>query len=145
MNLERNAMKKRGIKTCAACGASNGARSYECRECGAEFAVKTKKNRKHRARLVKDYRNLLPGAVVKVVGGSGPYYYDAAGNRVAMVDRGVYIVESVVKDGLYVRLKNEGARSFLYMGATVASPHASGIIRRACKLIELVARVAPEA
>lgn len=137
-------VKKRGVKTCGSCGASNGARSYECRECGAEFAIRTKKNRKHRARPVRDYRTLLPGATVKVVGGSGPYYYDAAGNRVAMVDRGVYIVVSVEKDGLYVRLKNEGARSFLYMGATVASPHANGITRRACKLIELVARVAPE-
>ncbi|NDG25696.1 MAG: hypothetical protein EB120_00790 [Proteobacteria bacterium] len=137
-------VKKRGIKTCASCGKPNGARSYECRECGAEFAVRTKKHRKHRSRPVKDYRNLLPGAVVKVVGGSGPYYRDAAGNRVAMVDRGVYIVVSIENNGLRVRLKNEGACSFLYMGPTVASPNQCGIVRKACKLIEIVTRVAPE-
>jgi ribosomal protein L40E len=130
--------KKRGIKTCTVCNAANGARSYECRECGAEFTIRTKKNRRGRLRPVKDYRNLLPGTTVKVVGGSGPYYYDANGNRVAMVDRGVYIVASIEINGLYVHLKGEGARSFLYMGPTVASPNQCGIVRRACKLLEIV-------
>lgn len=127
--------KKRGTKICE-CGATAGARAYECSECGAEFAT-SKLRRGARKRPVKDYRKLLPGDRVKVLGSSGPYYIGESGERTYMTDRGVYTVERVETDGVYVASKM-GARSFLYMGKEMRSPNCDNLVRSPHRLILIV-------
>lgn len=126
---------RRGTKTCE-CGATAGARAYECSECGAEFPT-SKLRRGSRKRPVKDYRKLLPGDRVKVLGASGPYYVGETGERTYMTDRGIYTVDRVAADGVYVRSKM-GASSFLYMGPTRRSPNCYNLVRDAHRLVLIV-------
>lgn len=134
-NVSDKKQRKRGTKICE-CGATAGARAYECSACGAEFAT-SKLRRGSRKRPVKDYRKLLPGDRVKVLGSSGPYYIGESGERTYMTDRGVYIVDRVEADGVYVNSR-EGARSFLYMGPERRSPNCHNLIRSAHRLVLIV-------
>lgn len=135
MKTDAKNKKRRGTKTCE-CGATAGARAYECSECGAEFAT-SKLRRGSRKRPVKDYTKLLPGDRVKVLGSSGPYYTNESGERTYMTDRGVYTVVRVETDGVYVASK-AGASSFLYMGPERRSPNCYNLMRSAHRLLLIV-------
>lgn len=134
-NVSDKKQRKRGTKICE-CGATAGARAYECSACGTEFAT-SKLRRGTRKRPVKDYRKLVPGDRVKVLGSSGPYYVGETGERTYMTDRGVYVVDRVDVDGVYV-VSKMGARSFLYMGPERKSPNCHNLVRSPHRLILIV-------
>lgn len=128
-------MARRGIKICENCNCENGVRAYECKAC--EHPFKMKKLRKgRRSRLVEDWTQLSSGQLIRVVGGSGPFYEDADGVRQYLTDRGKYIVRTVTKDGLWVR-QYGGAEQFLWMRGVQKSPLGTGVVRQPHKLIRL--------
>ena len=128
-------IKRRGIKICDNCGAENGVRSYECKAC--EHPFKMKKVRKGRkSRLVTDWTELSQGEKIRVVGGSGPFYEDAEGERQYLTDRGMYTVLRNERDGLWVRA-DQGSDSFLWMRGTMKSPLGTGITRQPHKILKV--------
>lgn len=127
-----DSQRKRGKKLCQDCGAEHGVRTYEC-ECGYEFPMK-KKRKGRRKVLVEDFKTLKEGDEVKLVGGSGPYYVDDAGDRHYLIDRGRYKVVSRDANGLIVVGKH--GYGHLYMGKTCEGLVPS-ITKQACKLLLL--------
>jgi hypothetical protein len=103
-------------KTCPECKNDQlGVRTQQC-ECGHKFEIKHKKIRKFVPSDV-DWRTLEHGDVIRVIGGSGPYFDGESGIRQYLgVPSGKYEVMSVEKDGFFV---NDGVgRLFTYMGET---------------------------
>ena len=123
-----------GRKMCSKCGGGNGCRAFNCKHCDHPF--KMKKHRK-RPRLQKnfDWKTLTRGDVIRVIGGSGPYYKHKNGDKQYLTDRGIYYVESVCKNGLSVQSHKGGGKEFLYMGPVKKSPWCYSLYRPSHKLL----------
>lgn len=125
---------KRGQKLCVHCNTINGVRSYECKNCGQAFKMR-KGPKGIRKKRIEDHRDLVKGQVIKVVGGSGPYYTDEYGEKSYMVERGKYIVSHTDNDGIHAYGKT--GYNYLYMGKRCASPMLDSITRSPCKILLL--------
>ena len=127
-------MGSRGTKLCKQCGGGNGCRAFNCKHCDHPF--KMKKLRK-RPRLQKnfDWTKLNQGDVIRVVGGSGPYYKHKNGDKEYLTERGIYYIVDVCAEGLSVQSHKGGGREFLYMGAVCKSPWCTNLYRSPHKLL----------
>ena len=125
---------KRGQKVCVHCNVVNGVRSYECKNCGQAFKMR-KGPKGIRKKRVEDHRNLVKGQVIKVVGGSGPYYTDEYGEKQYMVERGKYTVSHTDNEGIHAYGKT--GYNYLYMGKRCPSPMLDSITRSPCKILLL--------
>lgn len=125
---------KRGQKTCSSCNTINGVRSFECKQCGAQFKMKKLKRGLKRI-LIKDHTILQKGDTIRVIGGSGPYYEDATGERTYFVERGKYSVDKVDANGIFAF--SEGGFDYLYMGEICRSKILESIIKAPCKVLLL--------
>ena len=78
--------RKRGQKICENCGEVNGVRAYECKKC--DYPFKMKKYRKgNKKKKVEDHMTLNKGDLIRVVGGSGPFYTGEDGDKIYLVMR----------------------------------------------------------
>ena len=126
--------RKRGQKLCEECGAVNGVRAFECKECDNPF--KMNKYRKGlKKKRVEDHTTLLRGDLIRVVGGSGSYYTNDIGEKTYLVDRGKYTVHDVDKTGIHTYSKT--GYNYLYMGKSCPSPMLSSITKAPCKIVLL--------
>jgi len=125
---------KRGQKSCTECGTVNGARSFECKQCGAQFKMKKFKKGSKR-KLIKDHTILQRGDTIYVVSGSGPYYQDGTGERVYLVDRGKYSVVHTDNDG--ISAYGASGYEYIYMGKTCKSKLLDNITKAPCKVLLL--------
>lgn len=125
---------KRGQKLCKTCNTINGVRSFFCKNCDAEFKMK-KARRGIRKKRIEDYKTLTRGDIIKVVGGSGPYYLDKKGDKHYFVDRGKYTVQSTDSQG--IRVYGKHGYGYLYMGKKCKSDLLDSIIKVPCKIVLL--------
>ena len=124
--------KKRGQKICPKCNCVNGVRSFVCKNCDHEFKMK-KSRRGPRKILVKNHQSLNKGDKIRVVGGSGPFYTDRYGEKIYLIDRGKYTVESVDNTGIHSY--GDTGYNYLYMGKRCPSPLMSSITKAPCKIL----------
>lgn len=136
---------KRGQKMCRNCNTINGVRSFTCKSCGHAFVMKSSpkhggikktKIKKFRKQPVDDHTTLLPGDLIKVVQGTGPYHTDSEGVKHSIGNKGKYRVKSVVSNGVMVS-SDYGCQEFLYMGPVMQSPTVDTITRAPHKVILL--------
>ena len=128
--------RKRGQKICENCGEVNGVRAYECKKC--DYPFKMKKYRKgNKKKKVEDHMTLNKGDLIRVVGGSGPFYTGDDGDKIYLVDRGKYTVADVDKLGIHAHGKH--GYSYLYMGKRCRSPMMESITKAPCKIVLLKA------
>ena len=123
-------------KVCTNCNSKNGVRTLVCKSNGSSRAKARKRRKK---RFIKKWRSLSPGDVVRVVGGSGPFYESSDGMRHYLTDRGKYEIESVDKNGLHVLgiAPRTSGYQFLYMGPLKKSPQCSAVYRDKHKLLPI--------
>ena len=89
----------KGQKTCPECGAINGARAFQCKEC--DYAFPNKYGRKRYNKPVSNWNDLKQGDCFRIVGGSGSYYVSPdTGERTYMSSKGKYIVNRITRDGI---------------------------------------------
>lgn len=132
-------------KVCTNCNSKNGVRTLVCKQCQSPFMSKsngssrTKARRRRRKRFIKNWRSLSPGDVVRVVGGSGPFYESPDGMRHYLTDRGQYKVQSIDKNGIHVLgiAPRTSGYQFLYMGPLKKSPQCSAVYRDRHKLLPI--------
>ena len=124
---------KPGQKSCSECGTINGVRAFECKECNYEFKMKKARKRPHYV-PVEDFKTLEHGDEVKVIGGSGPYFENAEGERTYLTDRGTYRV--IKTDATGIQVYGGTGHGYLYMGKTCPSDCVASITKTACKLKE---------
>ena len=130
-------------KVCEQCQEQNGVRTLVCKKCRTPFKTKSsnynrsKARRRRKKRFIKNWRSLSRGDVVRVVGGSGPFYESSDGMRHYLTDRGKYEVESIDKNGIHVLgiAPRTSGHQFLYMGPLKRSPQCSAIHRDKHKLL----------
>lgn len=136
---------KRGQKLCKGCNTINGVRSFNCKSCGNAFVMKSgpkvgvikkHKIKKFRKQLVEDYNTLLPGDLIKVIQGSGPYHTDVEGVQHSIGPKGKFRVKSILPNGI-MAASDYGAQEFLYMGPVMKSPTVETVTRAPHKLILL--------
>lgn len=125
---------KRGQKLCKQCNTINGVRSFNCKNCGHPFVMK-KSYKKKKRQIVEDYTTLKSGDRIKIIGGSGPYYLSKDGIRHYFTDRGKYVVDKIVKDGIIA--SGRCGSEFFYMGKETRSPLLKSIVRSPHKVILL--------
>ena len=114
---------KRGQKLCKNCNGINGARSHVCKHCNHEFTSATTSKSKKAPKVKKpkkyediiDWKTLVAGDRIKVVGRSGNYYIGESGDKQYMSDAGIYTVKSHDNNGLIV-YANDGGFGYIYMG-----------------------------
>ena len=113
---------KRGQKLCKNCNGINGARSHTCKHCSHEFHISKNKNPekiKKKKKLKKyqsiDWKTLVKGDKIKVVGRSGNYYVNSNGDKQYLTDSGIYTIYSHDDNGLVVYGTNNGF-GYIYMG-----------------------------
>lgn len=132
---QRKSAKSRGRKICKNCGCVNGVRAYACKQCDVDFVMK-KPQKGVRKKLVQDFRTLQKGDTIKVVGGSGSFYTEKlTGERVYLVDRGLYKVINTDDKGIQVYGCN--GYGYLYMGKTCPSKLVDSITMCACKILKI--------
>ncbi len=124
-----NNKKKRGAKRCASCDTVNGARALSCKKCSRAFRVRKGK----RLLVVTEWRELVAGSRVRVIGGSGPYYLDTQG-RSYLTEKGVYTVIGVDINGVHARTQY-GSYTYLYMGPEERSDLCHSLYRSPHKLL----------
>ena len=130
-------------KVCTNCNSKNGVRTLVCKKCGTPFKIKSsnynpkKARRRRKKRFIKNWKSLSPGDVVRVVGGSGPFYESSDGMRHYLTDRGKYEVESIDKNGIHVLgiAPRTSGHQFLYMGPLKKSPLCMTVYRDKHKLL----------
>jgi len=127
-------MGSRGTKLCNQCGGGNGCRAFNCKHCDHPFKMK-KLRKRPRLQSNFDWTELNQGDVVRVVGGSGPYYKHKNGDKEYLTDRGIYYIVDVCAEGLSVQSHKGGGREFLYMGAVCKSPWCTNLYRSPHKLL----------
>lgn len=123
---------KRGQKLCKQCGTISGARAFECKKCGTQFAMKKFKKTKRKV-LVSDYKTLQRGDTIRVISGSGPFYQDGDGERIYLTDRGKYTVMSTDDNGICAY--GENGYEYIYMGITCKSNILDNITKAPCKIL----------
>ena len=124
----------RGKKVCSHCNEINGVRAFECKNCGKPFKMK-KGPKGVRKKKVEDFKSLQRGDWIGVVGGSGPFYTDRNGEKVYLIDRGKYTVESVDNTGIHSY--GDTGYNYLYMGERCPSPIMDSLVRSPCKIMLL--------
>lgn len=133
---------KRGQKLCKNCNVINGARAHTCKNCGHEFVSKNKTDKPSKPKKTKkyseieDWRSLVDGDRIKVVGRSGNYYVGANGDRQYMTDAGVYTISGHDDNGLMVYGDGEGF-GYIYMGQEVKSDVIPNMYRSPHKILKL--------
>lgn len=125
---------KRGQKLCKSCSKINGVRSFECKHCGEPFEMK-KGRKTPKKKRVDDYTTLKKGDVIRVIGGSGPYYESIDGERQYLTDRGKYLVESIDNNGIHSY--GSTGYNYLYMGKKCRSHLLDRIIKEPHKIVLL--------
>lgn len=101
----------RGQKVCSNCKRIVGARSSNCKYCGFNFSTQIAKNSK----CVIDWHELDKGDYIKVLQGSGPYYFNKlTGEQECVSNSGRYKVVERKKDGLFCWSRT--GFEFIYMG-----------------------------
>jgi ribosomal protein L40E len=131
MGLEKN---KRGNKICEKCGGGNGPRAFNCKHCDHPFKIKKGFRKTRRKKDIDDWTNLTQGIMIRVVGGSGPYYKDENGDCHYLTDRGLYTVIGLAEYGLHVISVKGGDKQFLYMGPVSKSNLCWNLFRSPHKL-----------
>lgn len=131
---------KRGQKVCKSCNEINGARSYNCKKCNAEFVSVSKKTGKVKKRIKKyedvDWAALDKGDMIKVIGRSGNYYVNDMGEKTYMSDAGIYTVQSKDERGLLV-YSSHGGFGYIYMGPEVQSDLIDNMYRSPHKIVKV--------
>lgn len=126
---------KRGQKKCPQCDGINGARQHNCKYCNYAFKI----NHAPNTNLIEDWRSLEKGDTIKVLKGSGPYYYDSLGNRTYLADAGPYLVQDKDDNGLMcfgIGKRNYGF-AYLYMGKERRSPLFSQVYREPHRIVRV--------
>ena len=75
------------------------------------------------------------GDIIRVVGGSGPFFKHKNGDKQYLTERGVYYIVEVLPDGLSVQSHKGGGTEFLYMGSVCKSPWCTNLYRSPHKLL----------
>ena len=128
---------QRGQKLCKTCNKINGARSHQCKYCNGVFHSATgKKPSKKKQIEVEDWKELNTGDTIKVIGRSGNYYVNDAGERMYMSDAGIYTVISKDSNGLIVHT-TEGGYGYIYMGEEKQSDFLDNMYRSPHKLMRV--------
>ena len=134
----------RGRKLCNKCGEANGPRSFKCKSCNHPFKMnvnkkikitKTKRFKRPKKRVINNWTELERGDIIRVVGGSGPYYKDENSEKHYLTNRGLYTVLKSEQNGIHVRSDKGGDFQFLYMGPTKKSDLCTNLYRAAHKLV----------
>ena len=126
-SMDRKPKKKRGKpeKACPECNHINHARSSNCKSCDYTFYVRKKVRE---VELAKNWRDLKPGDIIKVITGSGPYWLskDKPGEKIMLGQKGKFEVVEIYDSGptscgimgrqLYTRGRKANVREFIYMG-----------------------------
>ena len=125
MDKKEKKQRKKPEKKCPECNAVNHARSSNCKDCDYMFYVR---KRDREIQLAKDWRDLKPGDVIKVVTGSGPYWLskNKPGEKIMLGQKGKFEVVEIYDNGpkscgifgrqLYARGSKSNVREFIYMG-----------------------------
>lgn len=135
-------------KVCEQCQGQNGVRTLICKSCKAPFKIKSsnysriKARKRRKKQFIKDWRSLSKGDVVRVIGGSGPFYADKDGLRHYLTDRGKYTVDSIDKTGINVLgiAPRTSGHQFLYMGPLKKSPMCRTVYRDKHKLLPVAVK-----
>ncbi len=135
-------------KVCGQCSEKNGVRTLICKKCQTLFKIKSsnynpqKARKQRKKRFIKDWRSLLPGDIVRVMGGSGPFYEDAEGLRHYLTDRGKYKIKSIDKNGIHVLgiAPRTSGFQFLYMGPLKKSPLCTSMYRDKHRLLPIAVK-----
>jgi hypothetical protein len=109
--------RKTPVKSCPDCQEQCHARLATCKKCGFVFYKKKKK-------FIENWKEEInPGDHIRVVGRSGSYYIKENGEKIYFTNPGVYLVDSIDKEGLVVMGIGRVAHGyeFLYMGKKVKS------------------------
>ena len=127
-------MGNRGNKICTKCGKRNGCRAFNCKHCDHPFKMKSHR-KTPRMQKHFDWTELNKGDIVRVVGGSGPYYKQKNGEKQYLTDRGIYHIIDVCAEGLTLHSRRSGGTEFLYMGPVRKSPWCTNLYRSPHKLL----------
>lgn len=142
---------KRGQKLCKNCNQINGARAYTCKHCETQFdntkskkPGKIKKQRKPKKYQEIDWKELINGDKIKVVGRSGNYYVNSIGEKQYLSDAGLYTVQYADTNGLIV-YSSDGGFGYIYMGPEMASDTIPNMYRSPHKIYKVNMPVRPVA
>lgn len=131
---------KRGQKLCSNCNTINGVRSFNCKECNSPFTMKKKRKNtpalnaaRVNRNLIADYTTLSKGDKIKVLKGSGPYYIGESGEKQYLGNKGIFVVDSILGNGI-MAVSKYGSIEFLYMGQEERSNVMDNIIRSPYKI-----------
>jgi ribosomal protein L40E len=133
---------KRGQKLCKNCNQVNGARAHTCKHCGSEFVAKTKSDKPVKPKKIKKYtevsnwKELVSGDKIKVIGRSGNYYVNSSGERQYLTDAGLYTISDRDDNGLMVYGDNQGF-GYIYMGPEVMSQAIPNMFRSPHKIVKI--------
>lgn len=146
-------------KVCTHCQERAGVRTKKCAHCGQIFQSAPKLaevskflaplsqeitgKRKRRFKTV-DWKTLVPGDMIRVVGNSGPYFVLEDGQYQYTTDRGVYRV--VKLDNMGINVQGVGKLCgfhHLYMGPHVKSPLIDNLYRDKHRFKKVIRRAAP--
>jgi len=131
---------KRGQKLCTYCNTINGVRSFNCKSCNSPFTMKKKRKNtpalnaaRINRNLIVDYTTLSKGDKIKVLKGSGPYYIAESGEKQYLGNKGIFVVDSLLSNGI-MAVSKYGSIEFLYMGQEEKSNVLDNIIRSPYKI-----------
>lgn len=132
---------KRGQKLCKNCNHINGARAYVCKNCNTEFPIGRQAKNKFKRKKVKkfediDWKSLVVGDRIKVIGRSGTYYINSEGDKMYMSDPGIYTIQDIKEDGLVVHSRN-GGFGYIYMGKEEVSEFIPNMYRCPHKILKV--------
>jgi hypothetical protein len=83
--------------------------------------------------LIVDYTTLSKGDKIKVLKGSGPYYIAESGEKQYLGNKGIFVVDSLLSNGI-MAVSKYGSIEFLYMGQEEKSNVLDNIIRSPYKI-----------
>ena len=86
------------LKTCQKCGEKCHPRVRKCKKCESTFAFKVKSKIKTKAKVVSDWKDLVPGDYIKATG--GPVWISKDGIELPMGYSGIFTVVSLDKNGI---------------------------------------------
>lgn len=122
------------FKICTSCNEKNPGRVRRCKKCDNLFAFKVKRKKKDKKEKVSNWKELKPGDVIKVKGGS--VFLDKEKNEIPMGYSGTFAVLSLDKNGIVAHGKDKHCGfCHIWMEKEQISP--SGIIKRPHKICKL--------
>jgi len=147
-------------KVCTHCQERVGVRTKRCPHCKQAFHEAPKiaevakylaplseqvtGRRKRRFKTV-DWKSLLPGDMIRVIGGSGPYFVLEDGQNQYTTERGVYRVISLDKMGINAQgVGKLCGFHHLYMGPHIKSPLIDNLYRDKIRFKKVVRRATPD-